>query len=193
MRSFSRIQHTDGDQEQRYNSHTTVFHVHFVGPMKLFISYSSKSRPTVTALAEHLELIDHEVWFDRELTRNGGHLWWHDILVHIRACDAFIFALSAEALKSRPCQREHGYAACLGKPIIPIWLTDDVDVRYLPLNIQALQFVDYRQQSIPQLRDLRDTLRNLLLAWVLTLPVCVFLGAATFAAGFYIVLALGLR
>jgi inorganic phosphate transporter, PiT family len=38
-----------------------------------------------------------------------------------------------------------------------------------------------------------DTLRALLLAWVLTLPVCVFLGAATFAAGFYIVLALGLK
>jgi PiT family inorganic phosphate transporter len=38
-----------------------------------------------------------------------------------------------------------------------------------------------------------DTLRNLLLAWVLTLPVCVFLGAATFAAGFYIVIALGLK
>jgi inorganic phosphate transporter, PiT family len=38
-----------------------------------------------------------------------------------------------------------------------------------------------------------DTLRNLLLAWVLTLPVCVFLGAATFAAGFYIVIAMGLR
>jgi len=38
-----------------------------------------------------------------------------------------------------------------------------------------------------------DTLRNLLLAWVLTLPVCVFLGAATFAAGLYIVIALGLR
>jgi inorganic phosphate transporter, PiT family len=38
-----------------------------------------------------------------------------------------------------------------------------------------------------------DTLRNLLLAWVLTLPVCVFLGSVTFAAGFYIVLALGLK
>jgi PiT family inorganic phosphate transporter len=38
-----------------------------------------------------------------------------------------------------------------------------------------------------------NTLRNLLLAWVLTLPVCVFLGAATFAAGLYIVIALGLR
>ncbi len=38
------------------------------------------------------------------------------------------------------------------------------------------------------------TLRNLLLAWVLTLPVCVFLGAATFSAGFYIVFhVLGLK
>lgn len=32
------------------------------------------------------------------------------------------------------------------------------------------------------------TLRNLLLAWVLTLPVCVLLGAGTFAAGLYVVL-----
>jgi PiT family inorganic phosphate transporter len=32
----------------------------------------------------------------------------------------------------------------------------------------------------------RDTLRNLLLAWVLTVPVCVFMGAATFAGGTYL-------
>src|SRR5208282_4400548 len=38
-----------------------------------------------------------------------------------------------------------------------------------------------------------ETVRNLALAWVLTLPVCVFLGAATFAAGLYIVFAMGLR
>jgi inorganic phosphate transporter, PiT family len=31
------------------------------------------------------------------------------------------------------------------------------------------------------------TLRNILLAWVLTLPVCVLLGAATFSAGLYLV------
>ncbi|HEY2585834.1 MAG TPA: inorganic phosphate transporter [Tepidisphaeraceae bacterium] len=31
------------------------------------------------------------------------------------------------------------------------------------------------------------TLRNVLMAWILTLPVCVLLGAATFAAGLYIV------
>jgi PiT family inorganic phosphate transporter len=33
-----------------------------------------------------------------------------------------------------------------------------------------------------------ETVRNLMLAWVLTLPVCVLLGASLFAAGFYIVL-----
>jgi PiT family inorganic phosphate transporter len=32
------------------------------------------------------------------------------------------------------------------------------------------------------------TLRNLLLAWVLTLPVCIFLGASLFSAGLFVVL-----
>lgn len=33
-----------------------------------------------------------------------------------------------------------------------------------------------------------NTLRNLVLAWVLTLPVCALLGALTFALGLYVVL-----
>jgi PiT family inorganic phosphate transporter len=38
-----------------------------------------------------------------------------------------------------------------------------------------------------------DTLRNILLAWVLTLPVCVFLGSLLFAFGLRIVAALGMH
>ncbi len=34
----------------------------------------------------------------------------------------------------------------------------------------------------------RDTVRNILLAWILTLPVCVLLGAALFGAGLFFVL-----
>jgi PiT family inorganic phosphate transporter len=34
----------------------------------------------------------------------------------------------------------------------------------------------------------KETLRNILLAWVLTVPVTVFLGAGLFGAGFYVVL-----
>jgi PiT family inorganic phosphate transporter len=37
------------------------------------------------------------------------------------------------------------------------------------------------------------TLRNILLAWVLTLPVCIFLGSMLFAFGLRIVAALGLK
>jgi len=33
-----------------------------------------------------------------------------------------------------------------------------------------------------------DTVRNLLLAWVLTLPVCVLLGATIFSASLYVIL-----
>jgi len=38
-----------------------------------------------------------------------------------------------------------------------------------------------------------DTLRNLLLAWVLTLPVCVFLGAGIFAFAFNVLLRMGVK
>ena len=34
----------------------------------------------------------------------------------------------------------------------------------------------------------KDTVRNIILAWVLTLPVCVLLGAALFGAGLFLVL-----
>jgi len=34
----------------------------------------------------------------------------------------------------------------------------------------------------------KDTVRNIILAWVLTLPVCVLLGAALFGAGLFFVL-----
>ncbi len=39
----------------------------------------------------------------------------------------------------------------------------------------------------------KDTLRNILLAWVLTLPVCIFLGALLFALGLNLLFMLGLR
>jgi len=37
-----------------------------------------------------------------------------------------------------------------------------------------------------------QTVRNILLAWVLTLPICVFLGASLFALGLNLILRLGI-
>jgi PiT family inorganic phosphate transporter len=39
----------------------------------------------------------------------------------------------------------------------------------------------------------RQTLRNILLAWILTLPVCIFLGAALFAFAINMIAVLGLK
>jgi hypothetical protein len=129
--------------------------------MKVFISYSRRSRDFVAELAEHLELINHMAWYDQELDRQGGQPWWQRILQEIRACEVFMFALSAHSLRSKPCLLELDYAMRLHKRIIPVIISEDVSIAYLPLDLQALQMVDYRKHSIPQLKALKATLSNL--------------------------------
>jgi PiT family inorganic phosphate transporter len=38
-----------------------------------------------------------------------------------------------------------------------------------------------------------NTVRNILMAWVLTLPVCIFLGAALFALGLNLIARIGIH
>jgi len=128
--------------------------------MKLFISYSSKDRDVVTTLADDLDLLEHSVWFDRELNRSGGHKWWKLICEQIRACEGFIYALSEHVLHSVPCQREYMYARALGKPVLPLILAD-LDFRYLPRDLQESQLLNFRTRTMEQRRALRDSLHNL--------------------------------
>lgn len=128
--------------------------------MRIFISYSSKDRDTVTQLADDLDLIGHSVWYDTELNRRGGHQWWALILEEIRRCEVFLYALSPQVLRSEPCRREYGYARALGKPVLPVILTD-LEIRYLPGELQKTQLVKFRQRSGEQRRALRDSLNNL--------------------------------
>lgn len=108
---------------------------------RIFISYSSKTRNQVIALAGDLEMLGHQVWFDREL--QGGQKWWDAILSAIAHCDHFIFALTNHALKSRPCELEYTYAYELRKPILPILMDAEVKIQLLPRVLQERQFVDY--------------------------------------------------
>jgi hypothetical protein len=110
---------------------------------KVFISYSSKNRDLVKALAADIDELGHNVWFDKELT--GGHAWWDSILQAVRACEVFIFALSPESLDSEPCSREYKYAYALNKIILPVLITGTVSPNLLPRELSLLQYVDYRQ------------------------------------------------
>jgi peptide/nickel transport system substrate-binding protein len=128
--------------------------------MQIFISYSSKDRELVKGLADDLELLGHEVWFDSELLRTGGQKWWATILTNLRQCDLFIFALTPNSLASDACQREYRYAYALHKRILPLMLAP-VDVPTLPPELQEIQFANYTTQSRQQVAALGGSLNSL--------------------------------
>jgi len=109
---------------------------------KNFISYNRHSENVAKTLANDIEALGHTVWFDQELS--GGQAWWDQILAKIRDCDVFVFILDPESLKSTACKREYGYAADLGKPILPVLVSKEVSTNLLPPALSQIQFVDYR-------------------------------------------------
>jgi hypothetical protein len=111
---------------------------------KVFISYNRDSLDVVKALAEDLAE-GAEPWFDQELT--GGQRWWDSILARIRDCDTFVFALTPDSIESQACGRELDYALLLGKPVLPVLLSDKVDMSELPAALAQIQCVDYQVQD----------------------------------------------
>lgn len=113
--------------------------------MNVFISYNRQSQAITTTLANDIEEIGHEAWYDQELS--GGQSWWDQILSQIRVCDIFVFVLETEALNSIACKREYNYADALGKPILPVLVSNGISTNLLPTALSKIQFVDYRNQD----------------------------------------------
>jgi TIR domain len=112
---------------------------------KVFISYNRQSEVVARSLAADVEALGHTVWLDQELS--GGQVWWDQILSTIRACDVFVFVLDTLSLNSTACKREYGYAADLGKSILPVLATDGISTSLLPSVLSQIQFVDYRKRD----------------------------------------------
>ena len=111
--------------------------------MKVFISYSSDDDAAVRLLAEDLTQARQQVWLDHDL--GVGDTWWPEILTQIRASTVFVFALSDNSLRSKPCRSEVGYAEALGLPILPVQVGPVSTYRTDP--IFAKQLVDYREPT----------------------------------------------
>ncbi len=109
------------------------------------ISYSRQNKAVVSTLVEDVATLGHGVWLDQQLS--GGQAWWERILLQVRECDVFVFALSPESLDSTACKREYQYASELGKPILPVLVAEGVSTNLLPAALSAIQFVDYRIQD----------------------------------------------
>ncbi len=108
----------------------------------VFISYNRESKEKTATLVNDIEALGHAVWLDQGLS--GGQAWWDQILARVRGCDLFVFVLDPVALDSTACKRECDYAADLGKPVLPILVSDGVSLNLLPPALSKIQFVDYR-------------------------------------------------
>ena len=85
---------------------------------QIFLCYSGKSKEQTSILAEDLENMGHEVWFDQDLS--GGQVWWDEICKNIRECELFIFVLDKHSQRSHACEVAWRYAVALGVKILPV-------------------------------------------------------------------------
>jgi hypothetical protein len=112
---------------------------------KVFVSYSRNNLDAVSDLVKDLHDVGFDAWHDQTLT--GGQKWWDSILSSIRDCDIFVFALSKESWDSEACQSELAYVVKLGKPLLPVLVSDGVHLSLLSAPINELQVTDYRQRD----------------------------------------------
>lgn len=126
--------------------------------MKVFVSYNRSSGSIVQSLVEDIEGLGHTVWFDRDLS--GGQAWWERILKNIRECEVFAIVADTTTVNSSACRLEAGYAADLGKSILPVVVAPNVALDLLPIELSSLQVLDYTQQDKQALRALSRALAN---------------------------------
>ena len=112
---------------------------------RIFISYNRESKAIAITLAADLDALGHTAWFDQEII--GGRVWWDQILAQVRECDVFVVVLNPETLDSVACKSEYGYAADLGKSILPVLVSEQVSTDLLPPALSQIQFVDYLKQD----------------------------------------------
>jgi len=113
--------------------------------LAIFISYSRSDEAAVKSLAAGLDSARKEIWYDFDI--QGGEPWWDRILESIRTATLFLFALSDESLKSKPCMAEVNYAIALNRPILPV-IVGTVDPSHGPLG--DYQAIAYRPDDAPQ-------------------------------------------
>lgn len=112
---------------------------------RVFVSYSRNNLDAVTQLIKDLQDVGINAWHDQTLT--GGQRWWENILANIRECDIFIFALSPESWDSEACRSELGYVVQLGKPILPVLVSDGININLLSPPLNEIQVTDYRRRD----------------------------------------------
>jgi hypothetical protein len=123
----------------------------------VFISYATASPDGQVAKALRQSLtgcgIKIPAWRDREKLR-GGEAFDGKFAKAIANAESFLFLLSPRSIASKWCRRELSRADGLDKAIIPL-LLDDVPRDQLPMQLEGVQYIDFRRglpHGLPALR-----------------------------------------
>ncbi|MEL7434533.1 MAG: TIR domain-containing protein [Chloroflexota bacterium] len=111
--------------------------------LTVFISYSRQEKDTAAQLAEIIQDGGHRAWFDHHLM--PGQRWKPTLEKAILDCDAFLLALSRNALQSEWCIWEYTQAVAHGKAIFPVMIESFEPI--YPEELEDLANIQYLDMS----------------------------------------------
>jgi hypothetical protein len=123
----------------------------------VFLSYSTAHPDGQVAKAVHAALTRSGIKVpasrDREKLQ-GGDRFSEKFARAIGEAESFLFLLSPRSVASKWCRRELSRADGLDKPIVPL-LLEEVSREALPIQLEGLQYIDFRKGAklgVPGLR-----------------------------------------
>jgi tetratricopeptide (TPR) repeat protein len=121
-----------------------------------FISYSTiDGLDFARRLVNKLEGSGISVWFDKDDLKPS--MDWDIQIDHaLKTCRMVLFVMTADSTHEKSvCRQEWSRALSFKKPIVPLWVQQDIDV---PFRLQDRQRIDFRKSFDTGLANLRDYL-----------------------------------
>src|SRR5260221_3050761 len=131
-------------------------------PSMVFISHSSKDRPTADAICTHLESAGINCWIaPRDI--EPGATWTKGIMQGLDACRVLILVFSEHANDSDHVQREVAKAFASGLAVIPFRIKDVLPDQSLSYFLDTVQWLDASAPPLPKhLGTLSERIKKLL-------------------------------
>jgi hypothetical protein len=118
-------------------------------PSMVFISHSSKDRPTANAICAHLESNGVNCWIAPRNIEPGA-TWTQGIMQGLEACRVLILVFSEHANNSDHVQREVAKAFSSGLAVIPFRIEQVLPDESLAYFLDTVQWLDAGAPPLPQ-------------------------------------------
>jgi len=139
-------------------------------PSMVFISHSSKDRPTGDAICAHLESAGIKCWIAPRDIEPGTN-WTQGIMQGLEACRVFILVFSEHANDSDHVQREVAKAFSSGLAVIPFRIEDVFPNQGLSYFLDTVQWLDASAPPLQKhLRTLCERVKKLLAGETIRTP-----------------------